>query len=284
MAPHGYRELRTNQARVELAGMAYFVLSGRDHREWLQGQATNDVRQLEHTPWLDFCLTKPSGQLTAVCRAWTSGANTIIATQQPEVLEERAKDTVFIEDVALSRAKEDYVCVQGIEAKRVEGSLFSDRIGSGGVERVPGAHHLPEAISRDAYLLATLEAGIPLFGTDTSDKTLPPELGPHFESIHVSYTKGCYTGQEVLMRMHSRGHTNKTWVGLKTSAPIIPGARVNYEGKDVGTVHRAALSPAFGHIASATLRNEATAEGTKVQAGDTVAEVVTMPFLRQTLP
>lgn len=284
MAPHGYRELRTNQACVELPGMVYFVLAGRDHREWLQGQATNDVRQLEHMPWLDFCLTKPSGQLTAVCRAWKSGADTIIATQQPLVLEERAKDTVFIEDVSLSRAKEDYVCVQGIEAKRVEGSLFSDRTGSGGVERVPGAHHLPDAISRDAYLLATLEAGIPLFGTDTGDKTLPPELGPHFESNHVSYTKGCYTGQEVLMRMHSRGHTNKTWVGLRANAPISPGARVSYEGKDVGTVHRAALSPAFGHIASATLRNEATTEGTRVQAGDTAAEVVTMPFLRQTLP
>jgi folate-binding protein YgfZ len=141
-----------------------------------------------------------------------------------------------------------------------------------------------EVLSPEGYELATLEAGIPRFGIDTNDKTLPPELGPHFESNHVSYTKGCYTGQEVLMRMHSRGHTNKTWVGLKASAPISPGTRVSYEGKDVGTVHRAALSPAFGHIASATLRNEATAEGTKVQAGDTAAEVVTMPFLRQTSP
>jgi folate-binding protein YgfZ len=135
-------------------------------------------------------------------------------------------------------------------------------------------------LSRAGFLLATLEAAIPLAGVDFSERTLPPELGPHFESRYVSYNKGCYVGQEVLMRIKARGHTNKTWVGLKADKEIREGAKVTRQGKEVGVVHRAALSPAFGHIASATLRNEAKQEGTQVQIGGEPATVVQMPFLR----
>ncbi|MFX6234584.1 tRNA-modifying protein YgfZ, partial [Acinetobacter baumannii] len=65
-----------------------------------------------------------------------------------------------------------------------------------------------------------LRAGNPRLGGDTTQKTLPPELGPAFESRTVSYTKGCYMGQEVLMRIHSRGHTNRTWVCLTSAEPL----------------------------------------------------------------
>ena len=58
MAPHGYRELRTDHVVVELPGIKYFLLTGKDALDWLQGQSTNDVRLLEEKPWLDFCLTR----------------------------------------------------------------------------------------------------------------------------------------------------------------------------------------------------------------------------------
>lgn len=280
MAPPGYRELRTDHVLVELRDVAYFELTGRDHREWLQGQATNDVRLIEDQPWLDFCLTKPTGQIAAVCRAWVFGTGLLIATEQPDVLLARTEETVILEDVSLTRHAGELVCVQGIETKRVEGAFFSDRTGSGGVERPPLEKNQIAHLSPEAYELATLEAGIPLVGVDYSERTLPPELGPNFESNHVSYTKGCYVGQEVLMRIKARGHTNKTWVGLKVAAPVAPGAPVTFEGREVGTVHRSAHSPLFGHIASATLRNEATAPGTMVSAAGAEAEVVEMPFLR----
>ena len=280
MAPAGYRALRLSQARVVLSGTTYFVLSGRDHREWLQGQCTNDVLSLEGRPWLDFCLTKPTGQLLALCRAWVRGGTLVVATDRPEVLIERVEGTVILEDVSLRRIEEAFACIQGPSAVATPGSLPSDRTGSGGFElplsQAAGAEHL----SQEGFELATLEAGVPLTGRDANEKTLPPELSPSFDSTHVSYTKGCYTGQEVLMRIRSRGHTNRTWVGLRGDAEIKPGAKVTLGGKEVGTVHRAALSPAFGQVASATLRNEATAAGTRVVAAGVECEVVEMPFLR----
>ncbi len=280
MAPPGYRELRTGEVRVELPGMAYFKVIGSDRLTWLQGQTTNDVLTPSKKGWTDCCLAKPTGQIETTLRVWDRGEHVIVATERPDPLRIRFEETVMLEDVGLSRLEYGYQCLQGPEARNVEGSLPSDRTGSGGFE-VPAAE-LPTVspLSREGYFLATLESGISLLGLDIGDRTLPPELGPHFESQYVSYNKGCYVGQEVLMRIRARGHTNKTWVGLKAEAKISDGARVTIEGTEVGTVHRAAFSPAFGHIASATLKNEATREGTVVKVGDTSATVVEMPFLR----
>lgn len=279
-APPGYRELRTSQVQVELLDMKYVVLSGRDHRDWLQGQSTNDVRLLDDLPWLDFCLTKPTGQIVAECRAWGTQDSAIVATAKLGVLIARAEESVILEDVVLTDVDEPFVCALGPIARPTSRSLVSHRLGAQGFDLPVAEAYGAAPLSPEAYVLATLEAGIPLLGVDYADKTLPPELGPHFESRHVSYTKGCYVGQEVLMRIKARGHTNKTWVGLRASSPIKAGAKVTHQGKEVGSVHRAAHSPAFGHIASATLKNEATQEGTQVEVDGHKATVVQMPFLR----
>ena len=277
MAPEGYAELRTAVVRVELPGMAYFRLLGTDGVSWLQGQATNDVTNLEGRV-ADFCLTKPTGQILALCRAWSHEGAVLVATAQPEVLESRIEQTVFIEDVVLKRIEDEVVCLQGPLAKSDGTALPSDRTGSGGFELVSAAEE--PLLSPEALDLATLEAGVPVQGVDTTEKTLPPELGPAFEAAYVSYTKGCYTGQEVLMRIKARGHTNKTWIGLKMDGPANQGDQVEHEAKAVGKVLRTALSPAFGHIASATIRAVAAEPGTDVTVGGAPATVVQMPFLR----
>ncbi|MCH8978244.1 MAG: hypothetical protein IH945_03250 [Armatimonadetes bacterium] len=277
MAPEGYAELRTAVVRVELPGMAYFRLAGADCVGWLQGQATNDVADLDGGP-VDFCLTKPTGQILALCRVWSHEGAMLVATAEPEVLVSRVEQTVFIEDVVLERIENQAVCLQGPLAKSDGTALPSDRTGSGGSE-VFAAAEAP-LISPEGFDLATLEAGVPHLGVDTTDKTLPPELGPAFEAAHVSYAKGCYTGQEVLMRIRARGHTNKTWVGLKLEGAAKQGDQVEFESKAVGKIQRTAVSPAFGCIASATLRTAAVEPGTQVAVGGAPATVVEMPFLR----
>lgn len=280
MAPPGYRQLRTGEVRVALPGMTYFRVIGRDRLTWLQGQTTNDLLAPTVSDWTDCCLCKPTGQIETTLRVWRFDDHIIASTERPESLRIRFEETVMLEDVGLSQLEVGYLCLQGPEAREVLDALPSDRTGSGGFEVPTSAMPTANPLSREEHLLATLEAGIPLAGIDYTEKTLPPELGPHFESQYVSYNKGCYVGQEVLMRIKARGHTNKTWVGLKAESAIAVGASATFEGKEVGTVHRAAFSPAFGHIASATLKNEATIEGTVVKVGDTSATVVDMPFLR----
>jgi folate-binding protein YgfZ len=130
-----------------------------------------------------------------------------------------------------------------------------------------------------SYEAARIERGVPKRGVDYTNKTLPAELGHMFELEHVSYSKGCYVGQEVLMRIHSRGHTNKTWVGLLLDEAVQPGSAVSSEArKDAGVVTSAAISPQLGPIAGAMLRNEASREGAKVKVGNAMGRVRHFPL------
>jgi len=90
-----------------------------------------------------------------------------------------------------------------------------------------------------------LEQGIPWFGYDFSDKQIPHEAA--LENSHVSYTKGCYTGQEIVERVRSRGQVNRRRVGLRFTgaAPPSPGETLTSGGKEAGYVTRAAFAPAL---------------------------------------
>jgi folate-binding protein YgfZ len=110
-----------------------------------------------------------------------------------------------------------------------------------------------------AYDVARIEAGRPAWGIDMDDTTIPQEA--NLDELHaISYTKGCYTGQEVVARVHFRGHVNRNLRGLTyAAADGVPaaGARlVDAEGRDVGDVRSAALSPRLGGIALGMVRRE----------------------------
>lgn len=126
-----------------------------------------------------------------------------------------------------------------------------------------------------------LEAGIPWFSHDFDDKVIPHEAG--LETSHVSYTKGCYTGQEIVERVRSRGHVNRRRVGLKFDGAAIPapGTKLLTGEKEVGHVTSAARSPALGcGIGMGYLRREHTTPGSKVQHDGGVAEVIDLPLRR----
>jgi folate-binding protein YgfZ len=117
-----------------------------------------------------------------------------------------------------------------------------------------------------AYDVARIEAGRPEWGVDIDDTTLPQEA--NLDELHaISYTKGCYTGQEVVARIHFRGHVNRHLRGIAYPAldaggvggagPLPHGARLLDEGgKVVGDVRSAAVSPRLGGVALAMVRRE----------------------------
>ena len=88
-----------------------------------------------------------------------------------------------------------------------------------------------------------LEAGIPFYPADFNDTVIPHEAG--VEGTHISFTKGCYTGQEIVERVRSRGQVNRVRVKLKfsTSEPPPFAARLHVEGKEVGIITSSAFSP-----------------------------------------
>ncbi len=124
-----------------------------------------------------------------------------------------------------------------------------------------------------------LEAGVPWFGHDFDDKVIPHEAA--LEYSHISYTKGCYTGQEIVERVRSRGHVNRRRVGLQFAAAEPPpaNAKLTADGKEVGHVSSAAFSPRAGApIGMGYVRREHTAPGSKLQCGAASAEVIELPL------
>jgi len=154
----------------------------------------------------------------------------------------------------------------------------------------PEAAHgldLPEA-SAKAWELWRIESGIPVFGRDVTEDNLPQETGLVPE--RVSFAKGCYTGQEVLARIHYRGHVNRNLFGIRVEGspngpPLHAGDELVADGKVVGSVTSAVESPTHGWIGLGYVRRELE-PGDELQVrpadGETdipvFARVVSLPF------
>ena len=123
-----------------------------------------------------------------------------------------------------------------------------------------------------------LEAGVPWFGYDFDDKSIPHEAA--LELSHVSYIKGCYTGQEIVERVRSRGHVNRRLVGLQFSGAGVPerGTKLLAAGNEAGYVTSAAHSPALGRIIGmGYVRREHNAPGSHLEWSGGEAEVIELP-------
>jgi aminomethyltransferase len=123
-----------------------------------------------------------------------------------------------------------------------------------------------------------LAHGVPWFGYDFGEKQIPHEAG--LQDSHISYTKGCYTGQEIVERVRSRGQVNRVRVGLLFSGDAVPeaGSALTMDGKDVGYVTRAAKVPDPPRvIGMGYVRKEATSPESKLQWLNGTATVVRFP-------
>ena len=142
----------------------------------------------------------------------------------------------------------------------------------------------------EAWEIARVEAGRPEWGVDIDDNTIPQEA--NFDALHaISYTKGCYVGQETVARVHFRGHVNKHLRGVRGAGmePIQSGATLHDEtGAQVGDVRSAVRSPRLGAIALAMIRREVepgaalvarwSAEGEESTVLERRVDVAALPF------
>ncbi len=129
---------------------------------------------------------------------------------------------------------------------------------------------------------ARIEAGYPVFGVDMTDDTIPLEAG--IEERAISFSKGCYVGQEVIIRVLHRGHGRvaRKLVALRLEGDTMKGAAIHAADRKVGVVTSAAVSPAAGPIALGYVHRDFTAAGTSVSvegpAGRVSAVVSSRPL------
>ncbi len=123
-----------------------------------------------------------------------------------------------------------------------------------------------------------LAQGVPWFGYDFGEKQIPHEAG--LQDTHISYTKGCYTGQEIVERVRSRGQVNRQRVALIFTGASVPlaGAPLTVEGQEVGFVTRAAMASWLGFpIGMAYVRRDHAAPGSELQWQGGTAQVSKFP-------
>jgi folate-binding protein YgfZ len=187
-------------------------------------------------------------------------------------------------EIAGTATLPEHVClsttVAGIECLAAGTAAGIDLIvDAGEAERLRGVllEAGAAAVSPEAAEIIRVESGTPRFGAEMGTATMPAEAG--IVERAVSFTKGCYIGQETVARLHYKGRPNRHLRGLRLSAPAAPGSALALGEKEVGQLGGAVVSPAFGPIGLAILRREAE-PGTELAVGEdgVTARVVDLPF------
>lgn len=220
-----------------------FELTGHDALEWLQGQVTQDLRSLEVGKSVEACLCKATGQIEDILVISRQENRLLIVCQRRNPLQDRVKQFVIMEDVNLRLVSENIVFTESDHA-----GVAHERYGRPGtylLENIESA--VPETEEDRA---GALIAGMPRMGQDINEKTLAAELGQEFLDRTVSFTKGCYVGQEINHRIYARGHVNQQWVRMMSANRIEPGTPVERNGEKVGEVRACLKSRSHDYVCS----------------------------------
>ena len=131
-------------------------------------------------------------------------------------------------------------------------------------------------VSEEAAEILRVERGRPRYGAELDDSTIPQEAGLNERA--VSFTKGCYVGQETVARLHWRGKPNRHLRGLRLSEPVATGTPLRAGEREVGRVASTVVSPVHGPIALALVRREAAPGDTVAAREGATAVVEALPF------
>lgn len=299
-----YEALRGSGGFIALPGWSSVTLTGADRLRFLNNFCTNDVHRLQPGQSCEafFCNVKGKiiGHGLVTCR--DKELVVIGPPGQGPLLAAHLDRYVIREDVQVSDTTEtrSYTFVAGDAAL---GNLLPDsncvpwRLIEAGftglLETSPDNETTDMATLRARGLMRCdpqvfdslrVEAGTPLFGIDFDDSNLPQEVGRNEQAI--SFTKGCYLGQETVARIDALGHVNQRIVGVALSGNDAPPAdtQLTHGGNNVGRVTSATYSPALERpLALAMIRREHNAVGSRLDSDFGPCEVVSLPVTRRPL-
>lgn len=301
------------------------VMRGRDRAALLHRLSTNDIERLKPGQGTQTVLTTPIGRIIDLLTIHAREDSLLLVTspgQGPTVFSHLKKNIFFNDQVTLEPAGRTLaqIALVGPQAKQLlqgAGAPALDDLalhaitpatiagaaieiarrkpigGQGFTLYIPAEAAAPVhdalvaagAAVWDAgdYDVARIEAGIPAFGKELSQEYIPLETGL---LDAVSFSKGCYVGQEIIARMESRGRLAKQLRGLRLldldeerDVVALAGTQLQVEGKEAGDLTSAVRSARFGPIALAYVRSAHAEPGTIVGVvGDLRGEVVELPF------
>jgi folate-binding protein YgfZ len=303
-SPEGYRALTQSAGVVRRGDRGVLAVTGDDRLTWLQGLLTNDMVSLPVGGICDAVYLTPQGRMITDMRVFNDSTQTLldVPASLAESLQKRLDGLLFSEDAQIVDVSTSVtiVDVHGPAAPRVveqEPTVRDDAYGLPGfsafVSRSEGDAFVQRVSERGAVetSLETLdvvrvEAGRPAFLIDMDEHTIPLEAG--IENRAISFTKGCYVGQEVIVRVMHRGggRVAKKLVGIRLGQGELPrpGDIVTNGGREIGRLTSVVRSPTLkAGIALGYVHRDFVEPGTTVEvvsrAGRLPGEVSTLPFV-----
>ena len=248
-------------------------VTGADRVEYLHGQCTNDIERLAAGDNCYAAFLNAKGKLR--------GEGHIICLSDAFLLEtspglaQSLEKFIITEDVRIedmSAALGEWVVIGGTTTSLpADAMTFPHPLGLG----VVSASRMKETLDADGLELLRIEAGLPLWGVDMDENTIPNEAG--LERRAIRYDKGCYIGQETIARIKTYGHVNRRLVQIGLAGPSVPtrGDRILADGREAGQVTSAVFSSRLGKpLALGYVRRELAAIGATLQCNNETAEVL----------
>jgi folate-binding protein YgfZ len=295
-----YQQIRGGQAGVYESKRGLIAVWGGEAVQFLDGLITNNVKELADGEQMLAAFPNAQGRLLAVVQVKRQGTRYLFETEEAtreKVFQNLYRFTFagdfFVEDLTegltyfeIFGPKDDVH--HPVAAKKWRGSYVYE-LPYGAAYFVPAGSadafrlFLTDengcfVIGDDLYEVLRIESAIPKYGVDMDETTIVSELGG--EGM-ISYNKGCYIGQEIIARIHFRGHVAKQLTGLTLSGK--PGENTeltSQDGKNAGRITSVICSPTLDKtIALAYVRYEHLAEGTDLKCDDLDAVVKNLPFV-----
>src|SRR5215468_9636469 len=292
-APEEYAQVRQRVGLLDRSDFGVLDLTGRDRATFLHALVSNEIKALGAGQGCAATLLDVHGKVQVVLFVWVADDRIFVVT--PPAMAAKAAEALdhylFSEKVAIEDVSRGHALalLAGPEARatieRLSGacppekawSHVAAKLGETPVRLVSGGGETGEAevwvmyplaaappIGREAYDALRIEAGTALFGHDVDESVLLAEIP--FESL-LSHTKGCYPGQEVVVRIRDRGHVNRMLRGLALEGDQVPpqGAEIAIDDAPIGKVTSAAWSFGLARpIALGFVRRQHAEAGTRV--------------------
>lgn len=306
---------KKNYYHVRSGGTGYYELQrglvavwGKEAVQFLNGLITNDVAKLEEGSQMVAAFPNAQGRLIAIVSVKRDGEKFLFETEEAthEKVFQNLFRFTFAGDFFVEDLSDQYRSFRIFSSELIVDSskslIFDSRGSKLYFVPVDEGDHFTAAlqnaveISDDLYEVLRIEDGVPKYGVDMDETTIVPELG--IEGL-ISYNKGCYIGQEIIARIHFRGHVAKQLTGLilseavtqgrgdtESAPPAVAGGVFagtelkSLDDKNAGRITSAAYSLKLEKtILLAYVRYDYLAEGTESKIGDAVATVKDLPFI-----
>lgn len=258
----GYQAVTANGGVVRRADRGVLAVSGADRAAWLQGLLTNDVASMQDGDSRYAAYLTPQGRMISDMNVFARGERLLLDVPAPLTAPLGAKldGLIFSEDVTLTDERGTLTVWTVI---RDDG--FIDLV----VDELPTDYASLTEINLDTFDVFRIERGVPKFLADMNEDTIPLEAG--IEDRAISFTKGCYVGQEVIVRVTVRGGGRVAkklvrWVADEAAEVVpLPESRILSSGQDIGRVTSAVFSPNVNRVVGlGYVHRDFTASGTEV--------------------